>query len=145
MTAEEKYLRIALEEAQKAYEEGEVPVGAVLVMEGRILARDHNRTEQLQDPTAHAEILCLTAVTHDLQAKYLPTAALYVTLEPCPMCAGALAWAQVGELVYAAPDPERGFSRYHPSLLHPRTRWRQGPLGEEALYLLQRFFRERRK
>ncbi|MCX7607410.1 MAG: nucleoside deaminase [Bacteroidia bacterium] len=144
MREDSYYMRLALAEAQEAYREGEVPVGAVLVMRGEVVARDHNRTERLKDPTAHAEILCLTAATHRLGAKYLPEAVLFVTLEPCPMCAGALAWAQIGEVVYAAPDPERGFSRYVPSLLHPRTQWRQGPLQEESLTLLRRFFRERR-
>ncbi len=137
-------MRIAIQEAHAALAAGEVPVGAVLVLEGAIIARDHNRTEQLCDPTAHAEILCLTAATSHLRSKYLRKATLYVTLEPCAMCAGALNWAQIGEVVFAAPDPERGFSRYTPSLLHPRTVWRQGPFGEEALALLQRFFRERR-
>lgn len=137
-------MRIALQEARKALAAGEVPIGAVLVMEHQLLARDHNRTEQLKDPTAHAEILCLTAATTHLRSKYLPEATLYVTLEPCPMCAGALAWAQIGEIVYAAPDPKRGFSRHTPSLLHPRTRVRLGPFAEEALALLQHFFQLRR-
>lgn len=138
-------MRLALQEAQTAYQEGEVPVGAVLVIENQIINRDHNRTEQLHDPSAHAEMLCITAATSHLRSKYLRQATLYVTLEPCPMCAGALAWAQIGEVVFAAPDPERGFSRYTPSLLHPRTRLRQGPLAAEAMELLQRFFRERRR
>lgn len=137
-------MRIALQEAHRALEEGEVPIGAVLVVGPHLLARDHNRTEQLKDPTAHAEMLCLTAATTHLRSKYLPDATLYVTLEPCPMCAGALTWAQIGEIVYAAPDPQRGFSRHTPSLLHPRTRVRRGPFAEEALTLLRHFFQLRR-
>lgn len=145
MNWEEHFMRIALAEAKAALTAGEVPIGAVLVMEGEILAKDHNRTEALSDPTAHAELLCISAATASLGAKYLPAATLYVTLEPCAMCAGALAWARVGEIVFAAPDPLRGFLRYQPSLPHPRTRWRQGPFGEEALQLLRRFFHERRQ
>ncbi|MCS7154001.1 MAG: nucleoside deaminase [Bacteroidia bacterium] len=137
-------MRLALEEAHAAYAEGEVPIGAVLVLGDEVIARDHNRIEQLSDPTAHAEMLCLTAGTSYLRSKYLPQAALYVTLEPCPMCAGAMGWAQLGKVVFAARDPERGFLRYTPSLLHPKGKWYQGPFGEEALELLQRFFRERR-
>lgn len=144
MSADERFMRMALAEAEAALAAGEVPVGAVLVIDGEILAKDHNRTEALSDPTAHAELLCITAATTALGAKYLPTATLYVTLEPCAMCAGAMAWARVGELVFAATDPLRGFSRYQPSLLHPRTRWRQGPFAEEALQLLRKFFHERR-
>ncbi|MCS7188310.1 MAG: nucleoside deaminase [Bacteroidia bacterium] len=139
------FLRIALQEAKQALEEGEVPVGAVIVMEGQIVARDHNRIEQLKDPTAHAEILCITAATNALQAKYLPNATLYVTLEPCAMCASAASWAQLGTIVYAASDPEKGFLRYSPSLLHPRTLVRKGLFAEEALSLLHHFFHLRRK
>ncbi|MCX8112511.1 MAG: nucleoside deaminase [Bacteroidia bacterium] len=138
------FMRIAIEEAQLAYEEGEVPVGAVLTLGGELIARDHNRTEQLCDATAHAEMLCLTAATAHLRSKYLRQAVMYITLEPCAMCAGALAWVQIGEIVFAASDPERGFSRYKPSPLHPKTQWRQGPFEQEALALLKRFFQERR-
>lgn len=145
MNSDQHFMKLALEEAHQAYHTGEVPVGAVLVVRRRVIARDHNRTEELQDPTAHAEMLCLSAATAFLRSKYLRSATLYVTLEPCPMCAGALAWAQIGRLVYAAPDPDRGFSRYQPALLHPRTRWEQGPFADEALELLQRFFRNRRR
>lgn len=141
---DEYYMRIALQEAEAAYAEGEIPVGSLIVIEGEIIARDHNRTEQLQDPTAHAEILCLSAATSHLRSKYLRQATLYVTLEPCVMCAGALAWAQIGAIVYAAPDPQRGFSLYTPPLLHPRTHCRSGLLAEKARSLLQRFFQERR-
>ncbi|MEN2992669.1 MAG: nucleoside deaminase [Bacteroidia bacterium] len=144
MRDDEYYMRLALEEAERAWALGEVPVGAVLVVEQRIVAKDHNRTEQLRDPTAHAEILCLTAACSALQSKYLPQATLYVTLEPCAMCAAALGWAQIGHLVYGASDPQKGFTRYMPPLLHPRTRIRQGILAEAAQYLLQEFFRSRR-
>ncbi|MCS7162736.1 MAG: nucleoside deaminase [Bacteroidia bacterium] len=144
MKGDEYYMRLALEEAERARASGEVPVGAVLVVEERIIARDHNRTEQLCDPTAHAEMLCLTAACTALQSKYLAHATLYVTLEPCAMCAAALGWAQIGGLVYGASDPQKGFTRYTPALLHPRTRVRQGLLAEAAQYLLQEFFRSRR-
>ncbi|MEN3040765.1 MAG: nucleoside deaminase [Bacteroidia bacterium] len=137
-------MRIALTEAEIAYKEGEIPVGAVIVIENEIIAKDHNRVEQLNDPTAHAEMLCLTAATSYLGSKYLRQATLYVTLEPCPMCAGALLWAQIREIVYAAPDPKLGLSKYTPSLLHPKTILRQGPFQVEASTLLKRFFHERR-
>lgn len=145
MKDDQHFMALALAQARQAYQLGEVPIGAVLVIEGRVIAQDHNRTETLQDPTAHAEMLCLSAATEFLRAKYLRRATLYVTLEPCPMCAGALAWAQIGRLVYAAADPERGFTRYQPPLLHPRTQWQQGPFTEEALALLQTFFRSKRR
>ncbi|GIV25217.1 MAG: tRNA-specific adenosine deaminase [Bacteroidia bacterium] len=145
MKDDQRFMALALEQARQAYQAGEVPIGAVLTIRGRVIAQDHNRTEELEDPTAHAEILCLSAATAFLRSKYLRSATLYVTLEPCPMCAGALAWAQIGRLVYAAPDPERGFTRYQPGLLHPRTRWEQGPFAEEALALLQHFFRTKRR
>lgn len=135
---------LALRQAEAAFEANEVPIGAVLVIDGKVIAQDHNRVEELQDPTAHAEILCITAATSALRSKYLRHATLYVTLEPCPMCASAAAWSQLGEIVYAARDPERGFLRYAPSLLHPRTVLRQGPYAEEALRLLKAFFHMRR-
>ncbi len=139
------FMRQALAEAQRAYESGEVPVGAVMVSEGRIIARAHNQTEQLTDVTAHAEILALTAASNHLGSKYLPTCTLYVTLEPCVMCAGALAWAQLGRLVYGASDDKRGFMRYGgKNLLHPKTRVEMGVLEEEAMRLLKAFFRAKR-
>lgn len=135
----------ALAEAQRAYESGEVPVGAVVVCEGRIIARAHNQTERLSDVTAHAEILALTAASSYLGSKYLPACTLYVTLEPCVMCAGALAWAQLGKLVYGASDEKRGFMLYGgKALLHPKTRVEIGVLEEEAVRLLQNFFRTKR-
>ncbi len=139
------FMQQALAEAQRAYESGEVPVGAVIVSEGRIIARAHNQTEQLTDVTAHAEILALTAASNHLGSKYLATCTLYVTLEPCVMCAGALAWAQLGRLVYGASDDKRGFMRYGgKNLLHPKTRVEMGVLEEEAMRLLKAFFRAKR-
>ncbi|MBP5390423.1 MAG: nucleoside deaminase [Bacteroidales bacterium] len=145
MENDEKYMREALAEAQLAAEEGEVPVGAVVVARGRVIARGHNMTERLADPTAHAEMIALTAATEALGGKYLTDCALYVTLEPCPMCAAALAWAQLGRLVYGASDPRRGYARFTPSLLHPKTEVVSGVLDEESLDLLTAFFQERRK
>ena len=145
MENDEKYMREALEEAQLAADEGEVPVGAVVVARGRVIARGHNMTERLADPTAHAEMIALTAATEALGGKYLTDCALYVTLEPCPMCAAALAWAQLGRLVYGASDPRRGYARFTPSLLHPKTEVVSGILDEESLDLLTAFFQERRK
>ena len=145
MENDEKYMREALAEAQLAAEEGEVPVGAVVVARGRVIARGHNMTERLADPTAHAEMIALTAATEALGGKYLTDCALYVTLEPCPMCAAALAWAQLGRLVYGASDPRRGYARFTPSLLHPKTVVVSGILDEESLDLLTAFFQERRK
>jgi tRNA(adenine34) deaminase len=139
------WMEKALQLAREAARLGEVPVGAVLVCGDTLIATAHNRTESLQDPTAHAEMLCITAATTHLRSKYLHDCTLYVTLEPCPMCAGALSWAQIGTLVYAAPDPQRGFTRFQPSLLHPKTQVLTGPLATEALTLLKAFFQERRK
>jgi len=145
MENDEKFMREALAEARIAADEGEVPVGAVVVARGRVIARGHNMTERLADPTAHAEMIALTAATEALGGKYLSDCALYVTLEPCPMCAAALAWAQLGRLVYGASDPRRGYARYTPSLLHPKTEVVSGILDEESLDLLTAFFQERRK
>ncbi|AFC24962.1 nucleoside deaminase [Saprospira grandis] len=142
--SDEFFMRQALLEAQKAFELDEVPVGAVLVAQNQILARAHNRTEALTDISAHAEILAITAAAQALDSKYLPKATLYVTLEPCLMCAGALAWAQIGRIVYAAADPKRGFLALAPKALHPKTKLEQGPLAEEAQALLQSFFKRKR-
>lgn len=139
------FMQQALIEAQLAYDSGEVPVGAVIVSEGRIIARAHNQTEQLTDVTAHAEILAVTAASHYLGSKYLPTCTLYVTLEPCVMCAGALAWAQLGRLVYGASDEKRGFMLFGGKrLLHPKTKVELGVLEEECTRLLKAFFRSKR-
>lgn len=139
------FMKQALAEAQKAFEADEVPVGAVIVCEGRIIARAHNQTEMLTDVTAHAEILALTAASSHLGSKYLPDCTLYVTLEPCVMCAGALAWAQIGRIVYAASDDKRGFMLSGgKALLHPKTRLEMGIMEEECGNLVTSFFRAKR-
>ena len=144
MEQDEKYMREALREARAALEEGEIPIGAVVVWKGRIIGRGHNQTERLRDTTAHAEMIAITAATEALGGKYLTDCALYVTVEPCPMCAGALAWAQVSRIVYGAPDPRRGFSMFQPSLLHPRTEVSGGVLQEECSELMVEFFKSKR-
>ena len=118
---DERYMREALREAMEAAEEDEVPVGAVVVCRGRIIAKGHNMTERLKDPTAHAEMIAITAASEAMGGKYLTDCTLYVTVEPCPMCAGALAWSQISRVVYGALDPKRGFSLFSPSLMHPKT------------------------
>lgn len=144
MEDNEKYMREALREAQAASEEDEVPVGAVVVCRGRIIARGHNMTERLHDPTAHAEMIALTAATEAMGGKYLNDCILYVTVEPCPMCAAALCWAQLGGLVYGAADPKRGFSLFSPSLLHPRTVTVSGVLSGECSELVSSYFKAKR-
>ncbi len=139
------YMQQALVQARRAFEAEEIPVGAVIVCEQRIIARTHNQTEQLTDVTAHAEILALTAASHHLGSKYLPECTLYVTLEPCVMCAGALAWSQIGRIVYGASDEKRGFMRYGGKiLLHPKTKLEMGVLEEECAALMTAFFKEKR-
>ena len=140
----ELYMRKALEEARAAAEEGEIPVGAVVVCRNKIIARSHNQTERLGDVTAHAEMLAVTMASSSLGGKYLNDCTLYVTLEPCTMCAGALAWAQLGRLIYGAPDPERGYSRLSPAPLHPKTEVISGVLEQENSALLKAFFKTRR-
>lgn len=144
MEDNEKYMREALREAQATSEEDEVPVGAVVVCRGRIIARGHNMTERLHDPTAHAEMIALTAATEAMGGKYLNDCTLYVTVEPCPMCAAALCWAQLGGLVYGAADPKRGFSLFSPSLLHPRTVTVSGVLSGECSKLVSSYFKAKR-
>ncbi len=139
------FMKQALAEAQKAADAGEVPVGAVIVCDNMIIARTHNQTEQLTDVTAHAEILALTAASGHLGSKYLQECTLFVTLEPCVMCAGALAWAQIGRIVYGATDEKRGFMLAGgKQLLHPKTRLEMGIMEAECGALLKTFFRERR-
>ena len=138
------FMRQALHQAERAAEMGEIPVGAVVVCQNQIIARGHNQTEQLRDVTAHAEIIALTAASNFLGSKYLPDCTLYVTLEPCAMCAGALAWAQLGRLVYGAADDKRGFERFGRELLHPKTKVEFGVLHEDCSALLTEFFRARR-
>ena len=144
MEQDEKYMREALREAHAAAAEGEIPIGAVVVWKGRIIGRGHNQTERLHDTTAHAEMIAITAATGAMGGKYLSDCTLYVTVEPCPMCAGALAWAQLGRVVYGAPDPRRGFSLFSPPLLHPRTESAGGILTEECSALMLDFFKSKR-
>ena len=138
------FMQQAIIEARKAFDAGEVPVGAVIVSEGRIIARGFNQTERLNDVTAHAEIIAMTAATDYLGSKYLDECDLYVTLEPCPMCAGALAWAQLKRLVFAASDDKRGFMRFGKEMLHPKTKVELGIMQEECSALIKRFFQEKR-
>ena len=136
----EYYMQLALREAQQAFDEGEIPVGALIVCNDRILARSHNNTERLNDVTAHAEMLAFTAAAETLGAKYLADCTLYVTLEPCVMCAGAAGWTQIGRIVYGASDPKRGFERLGRQMLHPRTEVISGVMKEECEAMLKRFF-----
>ena len=142
---DEYYMQQALREARAAFDEGEIPVGAVIVGNGSIIARAHNNTERLQDVTAHAEMLAFTAAANLLGAKYLTDCTLYVTLEPCHMCAGAAGWTQIGRIVYGASDPKRGFSRAGRDMLHPKTVVEGGLLKEECEELLKRFFLHKRQ
>lgn len=138
------YMRKALEEARMAFEEDEVPVGAVVVCRGRVIARAHNLTERLTDVTAHAEMQAITAAQEALGGKYLNECTLYVSVEPCIMCAGAIGWAQIGRVVYGAADPKRGFSTFAPQALHPKTLVEKGLLENECAALMQSFFRRKR-
>lgn len=133
-----------MREAMLAAEEDEVPVGAVVICRGRIIGKGRNMTERLNDPTAHAEMIAITAATEAMGGKYLNDCTLYVTMEPCPMCAGALAWSQIGRVVYGAADPKRGFSIFTPSLMHPKTEIVSGVLAEECGGLVSDFFRNKR-
>lgn len=139
-----RYMKMALEEAARAFDEGEVPVGAVVVCKGRVIARAHNLTETLTDVTAHAEMQAVTAAANYLGGKYLSECTLYVTVEPCVMCAGALGWAQLGRLVYGAGDEKRGFQRFAPKALHPKTEVVHDVMTEECSALMKRFFSSRR-
>jgi len=139
-----RFMKAALEEAKRAFERQEVPVGAVVVCNGMIIARAHNLTETLNDPTAHAEMQAITAATNYLGGKYLSDCSIYVTLEPCPMCAGALQWSQISELVYGADDPKRGYTLIQGALLHPKTRVKKNVLADECSKLMQQFFKTKR-
>lgn len=139
-----KYMREALREAGLAAAEDEVPIGAVIVCRGRIVGKGHNMTERLSDPTAHAEMIAITAATEAMGGKYLNDCTLYVTVEPCPMCAGALAWSQIGKIVYGASDPKRGFSQFSPSLMHPKTQVVSGILAQECGDMVTEFFKNKR-
>lgn len=144
MEKDELYMKEALREAQAALAEDEIPIGAVIVCKGRIVGKGHNMTERLHDPTAHAEMIAITAATEALGGKYLNECTLYVTVEPCPMCAGALNWAQIGRIVYGAIDPKRGHSLFTPSLLHPKTEVEAGVLAEECGSMVTEFFKKKR-
>lgn len=138
------YMKQALMEAEKAAGQGEVPVGAVVVCRDRIIARAHNLTETLNDVTAHAEMQAITAAANYLGGKYLSDCTLYVTVEPCVMCAGAIAWSQMGKLVFGASDEKRGYQRYAPQALHPKTVVSQGVMADECAALMKVFFKNRR-
>ena len=142
---DEHYMREAIRQAQYAFEEGEIPVGAVVVAGNRIIARAYNQTERLNDVTAHAEMLALTAAANHLGGKYLTDCTLYVTLEPCNMCAGALYWGQLKKLVFGASDEKRGYSQMTPSLLHPKTEVVKNVMKQECKALVDEFFRQLRK
>ena len=151
--SDEYFMQQALKEAQYAFEEDEVPVGAVVVIQNKIISRGHNQVERLNDSTAHAEIIALTSAFNFLGAKYLPDATLYVTIEPCLMCCGALYWSKIGRIVYGAPDIKNGYRKFihtHTSLetgeapFHPKTKLAKGILEQECAALIQEFFRAKR-
>jgi len=141
---DEYYMKLALKEAENAFSKGEIPIGAVVVCRERIVAKAHNMTEQLSDFTAHAEMLAFTSASETLGGKYLNECTLYVTLEPCTMCAGAASWTQMGRIVYGASDPKRGFSNFSPSILSNKTDVIGGILEADCLNLIQSFFRAKR-
>lgn len=142
---DEEYMQRALAEAKAAYDADEVPVGAVVVCRDRIIARAHNLTETLNDVTAHAEMQAITAAANALGGKYLDTCTLYVTVEPCVMCAGAIGWSQMGRVVYGAADPKRGFAAFAPQALHPKTQVTAGVLEAECAALMKTFFKSKRR
>lgn len=137
-------MRMALDEARRALDEGEVPIGAVITCQGRVIARAHNLTETLRDVTAHAEMQAITMAANELGGKYLPQCTLYVTVEPCPMCAGALGWAQMKRIVYGCADEKRGYREYAPRVLHPRATVTAGILEADCRELMQTFFKQKR-
>lgn len=143
---DEYFMGCALREAQSAYDEGEVPIGAVVVIDNKIIARGHNEVEKLNDPTAHAEVLAITSACNYLGAKYLPDAVLYVTIEPCHMCAGALYWSKLKKVVFGAPDVKQGYRFFFggKNPFHPKTEIIAGVLAEECAQLIKDFFKERR-
>ena len=144
MTNDERYMQQALDEAQRALQEGEIPIGAVVVCKDRVIARAHNLTETLTDVTAHAEMQAITAAANTLGGKYLTDCTLYVTVEPCVMCAGAIGWAQLPRIVYGCADPKRGYQLYAPHALHPKANVTGGILEEECRLIMQDFFRKKR-
>ena len=142
--SDEHFMKKALIEARTAFDEGEIPVGAIVVSENRIIAKDHNRVERLNDATAHAEMLAVTAAQNNLGSKYLNECTLYVTLEPCSMCAGALFWTQIGKLVIGTKDTERGFRVFNKKIIHPKTKIKEGVLASESEALIKDFFKKLR-
>lgn len=142
--SDEHFMKQAFNEAQNAYDEGEVPIGAVVVCENKIIARDHNRVERLNDATAHAEMLAITAAQNHLGSKYLNECALFVTLEPCSMCAGGLFWTQIGRIVIGALDEKRGFSNFNKNIIHQKTELKTGVMAEECEALIKDFFKNLR-
>ena len=144
MEQDERFMREALREAQAAAAEDEVPIGAVVVCRGRVIAKGHNMVEALSDPTAHAEMIAITAACEAVGGKYLTDCTLYVTVEPCPMCAAALGWSQISRVVYGAPDPKRGYSGFSPTLLHPKTEVSAGVLAEECSSIVSDYFKNKR-
>ncbi|MEQ8905715.1 nucleoside deaminase [Ekhidna sp.] len=143
--SDEHFMKQALNEAQQAFDEGEIPIGAVVVCENKIIAKDHNRVERLNDATAHAEMLAITAAQNHLSSKYLNECTLFVTLEPCSMCAGGLFWTQIGRVVIGALDKERGFSKYSKDIVHPKTDLKLGVMANESEVLIKDFFKNIRK
>lgn len=141
---DEYYMRQALNEARQAFDKNEVPIGAVIACQGRIIARAHNLTETLNDVTVHAEMQAITAAENVLGGKYLTDCTLYVTLEPCPMCAGGLLWSQIPKIVYGATDEKKGYSLFSPQILHPKTTVISGVLAEECASLMKEFFKQKR-
>lgn len=142
--ADERFMRLALDEAHEALSADEVPIGCVIVSQNQIIGRGHNLTETLCDVTAHAEMQAITAATQTVGGKYIPDATLYVTVEPCPMCAGAIGWAQINRIVYGAPDPKRGYRTYAPRVFHPKATVTSGVLENECKALMQEFFKKKR-
>jgi tRNA(adenine34) deaminase len=144
LAIDKRYMMEALKEAQKARDKDEVPIGAVIVCFDTIIARAHNLTEQLTDVTAHAEMQAFTSASNHLGGKYLKECTLYVTVEPCPMCAGASFWAQIGRIVYGAADPKRGYNSISSGLLHPKTKISSGVMEEECSAILKNYFESKR-
>ena len=142
---DEYFMRLALKEAEMALSENEIPIGAVIVANGKVIARAHNQTETLHDVTAHAEMLAITAAANQLGGKYLSGCTLYVTVEPCVMCAGAICWAQLSRIVYGCGEEKRGFSRFSPQALHPRATITAGVLENDCKAVMQDFFKRKRK
>lgn len=145
MTTDERFMNMALDEARAALAQDEIPIGAVVVADGMVIGRGHNLTETLHDVTAHAEMQAITAAEVYLGGKYLNRCTLYVTVEPCVMCAGAIAWSQIGRLVFGAKDEKRGYQRYAPEALHPKTTVVSGVLEEECAAMMKDFFKEKRR